>query len=92
MNTQKLDFLSNGSATTLYFPWRGGPGTFLVEATFGGGSVKLQVKGPNGTAIDVGTDTTLAANGGGNFDLPPCELRAAVTTATAVYAIAVSRQ
>jgi len=92
MNTQKLDFGQNVAATSGWLQWRGGKGTFLVEATFGGGTVKLQVKGPNGAAIDVGTDTTLTANGGGNFELPPCELRASVTTATAVYAIAVSDQ
>jgi len=63
-----------------------------VEANWGGGAVKLQVKGPNGTAIDVGPDTSLSANGGGNFELPPCELRANVATATAIYAIAVSHQ
>lgn len=90
MNTQKLDFLSNGSATSSALPWRGGKGTFLCKAT-GYGTVKLQVLGPDGsTWIDVGTDTTLTADGGGNFELPPCSLRVNVATATAVYAIAVS--
>lgn len=92
MNTQKLDFLSNGSATSGALQWRGGPGTFLVKAT-GFGTVKLQVLLPDGaTWFDVGSDTTLTADGGGNFDLPPCSLRANVATATAVYATAVSRQ
>jgi hypothetical protein len=92
MNTQALKFLNNENATSAWLPWRGGSGSFLVEASWGGGAVKLQVKGPNGTAIDVGPDTSLSANGGGNFELPPCELRASVAAATAIYAIAVSHQ
>ena len=92
MNTQALKFLTNANATSAWLPWRGGSGTFLVEATWGGGTVTLEMKGPNGTAIAVGTDTTKTANGGGNFELPPCELRAAVTTATDVHALAVSHQ
>jgi hypothetical protein len=92
MNTQKLQFLSNEAATSGALPWRGGPGTFLAKAT-GFGTVKLQVLLPDQTTwFDVGADTTLTADGGGNFDLPPCQLRANVATATAVYAVAVSRQ
>jgi len=68
--------------------WRGGIGLFSAEATWGGGTVKLQYKGPNGTAIDAGVDTTLTANGGGLFELPPGNIRASITTATAVYASA----
>ncbi len=78
------------AATTDYFAWGGGSGSFIVEATWGGGTVKLQMKGLNGTAIDVGTDTTLTANGGGNFELPPCELRVNIATATAVHALVAS--
>lgn len=50
--------------------------------------MKLQYKGPNGTAIDAGTDTTLTADGGGVFELPAGQIRASVATATAVYASA----
>jgi hypothetical protein len=78
--------LSNASATGNWFPWPGGRGDFRAEATFGGGSVTLQCKGPNGTAIAVSTATTLTANGRGTFELGPGEIRAAVATATAVYA------
>jgi hypothetical protein len=78
--------LSNASATGNWFPWPGGRGDFRAEATFGGGSVTLQCKGPNGTAIAVGSTTTLTANGRGTFELGPGEIRAAVATATAVYA------
>jgi hypothetical protein len=78
--------LSNASATGNWFPWPGGKGDFRVEATFGGGSVSLECKGPNGTAIAVGSTTTLTANGRGVFEAAAGEIRAAVATATAVYA------
>jgi hypothetical protein len=79
---------SNASATGAWVPWPGGRGEFRVEATFGGGTVKLQCKGPNGTAQDVGTDTTLTASGGGIFELGAGEIRCNIATATAVYAMA----
>lgn len=80
---------SNVSATGEWVRWPGGKGTFLVHATFGGGTVKLQVMGPDAsTAIDVGSNTTLTADGGGNFELPKCYIRCNIATATAVYAVA----
>lgn len=79
---------SNASATGNWFAWPGGRGEFRVEGTFGGGTVKLQCKGPNGTAQDVGTDTTLTASGGGIFELGAGEIRANIATATGVYAMA----
>ena len=85
----KVTLLSNASATGSWLQWPGGSGLFSVEATWGGGTVKLQYKAPNGTAVDAGPYTTLTANGGGIFDLPPGEIRANVATATAVYASAV---
>lgn len=78
---------SNASATGSWFPWPGGRGEFRVEGTFPG-TVKLQCKGPNGTAQDVGTDTTLTASGGGIFELGAGEIRCNIATATAVYAMA----
>jgi hypothetical protein len=80
--------INNGSATSAAYTWKGGEGTFMTKATWGGGTVKLQVLGPDGTTyIDVGSDTTLTADGGGNFSLPAGALiRANVATATAVYA------
>lgn len=80
---------SNASATGTAVLWPGGKGTFTAQATFGGGTVKLQVLGPDGTNyIDVGSDTTLTAAGGGNFELPRCYIRVNIATATAVYATA----
>ena len=78
--------LSNASATGGWVLWPCGKGDFRAEATFGGGSVSLECKGPNGTAIAVGSTTTLTANGRGTFEIGAGEIRAAVATATAVYA------
>jgi hypothetical protein len=82
-----ITLASNASATGSWYPWPGGRGEFRVEASFGGGTVKLQCKGPNGTAQDVGTYTTLTADGGGVFDLGAGEIRCSITTATGVYAM-----
>ena len=78
---------SNASATGAWFPWPGGRGEFRVEGSFPG-TVKLECKGPNGTAQDVGTETELTADGGGIFELGAGEIRANIDTATGVYAMA----
>lgn len=82
-----LVLASNASATGSWVFWPGGRGEFRVEGTFPG-TVKLQCKGPNGTAQDVGPDVTLTAAGGGIFELGAGEIRANIATATAVYAMA----
>ena len=71
--------------------WLGGRGWFVVESgTWGGGSVKLQYKSPNGTYIDIdATNLSLTANGVYGFEAPPGELKAVRTTATTVYAYAI---
>jgi hypothetical protein len=95
MNTQALKLIDNGNATSAAQTWHGGKGSFLVHAdTWNSATVKLQCLGPDRvTWIDVGTDTTLTADGGGNFELPPGQLRAAVSgTPTAVYAVAAGIQ
>ena len=80
--------VSNGSVTGSPQWWPGGAGEFTAEATWGGGTVKLQTQTQNGTWIDVGPDVILTANGGGGFYLPPSMIRASVATATVVYAYA----
>ena len=77
--------LSNASATSSPTVWPGGRGVFIVTATFGGGSVTLQYLGPDGTTYVTGA-TALTANGLVAFELPAGQIRALVTTATAVYA------
>ena len=80
---------SNASATGDWVYWPGGRGEFRIEGTFPG-TVKLECKGPNGTAQDVGTDVTLTADGGGIFELGAGEIRANIDTATGVYAMALA--
>ena len=69
--------------------WPGGAGMFSAEATFGGGTVKLQTLTINGTWIDVGPDVTLTAAGAGGFVLPPSYIRCNIATSTVVYAYAI---
>ena len=79
--------LSNGSATSGDFLWPGGRGAFVVNATFGIGSVTLQMLGPNGTTY-VNAAAALTADGMVAFELPQCRIRAFVASATAIYAVA----
>lgn len=71
--------LSNASATSGNVSWPGGLGVFTVTGTFSGATVKLQCIARDGTALDVGPDTTLTAGGMGAFTLPPCLIKATIT-------------
>lgn len=64
---------------------QGGHYAFMAEATFGGGTVKLQIKLPQGAYADV-TSISLSAAGMVAGFLPPGTYRAVATTATAAYA------
>lgn len=79
---------ANGTGNSNAQKWPGGQGVFMSEHS--GGTVSLEYNGPNpgtDTRIAVGTDTTLAASGGGVFYLPPGTLiRANGGAATAIYA------
>lgn len=77
----------NGTA----YAWKGGKGIFTAEATWGGGSVKLQYQTANGTWLDV-TNGSFTANGYLSFDLPPGMLRVVIATSTVVYAYAIGNQ
>jgi hypothetical protein len=59
---QRLDLLTNASATGSYFDVVGGRYIFAAEATWSGGTAQLQSKGPNGTAVSI-TGASLTANG-----------------------------
>lgn len=75
------------SVTAAGVIWQGGSGTFSAEATWAAGSVTLQVLSGNNTWIPVGLSTTFTANGIAGFTLPKgMQIRAAIVTATAVYA------
>lgn len=77
--------LDNASATGNPVRWNGGRGVFSAVGTFGGGSVTLQYLGPDG-ATWITAATALTAAGLVAFELPPGQIRAAVVTATGVYA------
>ena len=70
----------NGTAAN----WVGGRGIFIAEATWGGGSAKLQIQSPNGTWVDV-DGITLSANGTKQFVLPRGLIRTVIATASAAY-------
>ena len=86
MQTASVNLLSNASATSAGMQWPGGKGVFAAKATWGGGSVAFQYLLPDNTTWATPEDGTLSADGGFVFELPPCMIRAEVTTATAVYA------
>jgi len=78
---------SNISAATAAFTLRGGYYVATAVATWGGGSVDLQILGPDDstwlacpTAVHFTANAAIAAG-----DLPPGQYRFNVTTATAVY-------
>jgi hypothetical protein len=78
---------SNISATTAAFQLRGGKYGAASVATFGGGSVKLQTLGPDGsTWLSLSTATDFAAAGYAVIDLPAGQYRFTIATATAVFA------
>jgi hypothetical protein len=85
MRGYNLTLAANASADGAAVQWTGGHGFFTAEATFGGGTVKLQFKTLNGTWIDV-PGASLTAAGAKEFYAPAGELRASIATATGVYA------
>jgi beta-glucanase (GH16 family) len=83
-NAGQVVLAENASADGAEKRWPVGPGWFVAEATWGGGSATLQMKSPNGTWIPAAT--ALTANGAVRIDLPAGPVRVAIVTATAVYA------
>jgi hypothetical protein len=87
MNTECKTLVANASATGSAVVLKGGTYSFMATATFGGGSVKLQVLLPDGTTwVDVAGGSLTAAGATAGLALPPGSYRANITTATAVYA------
>lgn len=77
--------LTNASVTSSAFYLRGGKYGVVASATFGGGSITLQILAPDGTTY-VTALTAFTAAGYSTVDLPPCVCKIAIATATAVYA------
>jgi hypothetical protein len=83
---------SNVSATTAAFPLKGGRYVMNVTATFGGGTVKLEMLAGDGaswvTPMNIaGNANSFTAAGSQALDLPAGQYRVNVATATAVYAV-----
>jgi hypothetical protein len=83
-NRSDVDLLSAATATGAAKRWGGGQGVFTAWGSFtGGGSCKLQFSYDEVTWFDVDksgdTYVTLSAAGSGEFELPPCSIRAAIT-------------
>jgi hypothetical protein len=77
---------SNISATTAAFTLNGGYYMVAAVATFGGGSVELQMLGPDqSTWLSAPTALKLSAAGTIAGYLPPGQYRFTIATATAVY-------
>ena len=86
INNGRIDLCENaGAGNKAAKECKGGRYYLMAEATWGGGNIKLQFQTPNGTWIDV-PSSTLSANNGTAIELPQGQIRAVVTTATAVYA------
>lgn len=71
--------------------YEGGDGVLFVDATFGGGNVALQSLSPSGTWVPVQnyatvTPINITVAGTANFRAAAGQLRAVITTATAVNA------
>lgn len=82
----RLTLLSNASATGTAKEWPGGAGVFTVPVgTISGATVKLQYQSDDTTWTDVDksgdTYVTFTATGGagGQFFLPPCNIRASIS-------------
>ena len=85
MKSAGVTLLENASATGDMHRWPGGRGLFACVGTFGTEKVTLEFLGPDGsTWISVpdvgGTKIELSAAGSEIFELPPCVIRAAVSS------------
>lgn len=80
-----VTFFSNAAAGSSIKQWPGGKGMLIGKATWGGGSVKLQVMSGDGTNwVDV-PSSTLSADGALVVDLPLCAIKAVAATGSAFY-------
>jgi hypothetical protein len=81
-----VTLIQAGTATSAGQQWPGGRGQFVVVATtFDNEKVTLEFLGPDGSTwlpvIDsAGNEVELSQNGSALFELPPCTIRAAVST------------
>ena len=77
---EKVFTTASATATSTVYNFPGGVGQFMAAGTWDSATLKLQMSPDEGTTwFDVGTDTTLTADGIGNFDLGVCDIRANLT-------------
>lgn len=72
------------SASTGAFYLKGGRYGFAAVASWGGGSVELDILGPDGTTW-LATAVAFSADGYKTIDVPPGQYRITVDTATGIY-------
>lgn len=80
-NSLRVDLLSNASATGAARHWPGGKGTLFLRGTIGGATITLETElDPAGSGVyGPLSGVSLTAAGAVTFDLPPTNIRAAVT-------------
>ena len=88
MASKTINTTVTADGNTLVPDWNGHIGAFLAAGTFDGATVKLQQK-IGSTWVDLGSDTTLTADGGGQFITPQNELRVNTSSAGASTSITI---
>lgn len=76
---QKVELLTNASATGAAKTWPGGKGKFFAVGTFGGATLTLAVLGPDGATYVSVAGVSLTAAGTADFILPPGPIKAILT-------------
>jgi hypothetical protein len=77
LQLDKVFTTATANASSTAVNWAGGIGQFMASGTFDTCTVTLQMSPDDGTTwFDVGSDTTLTAEGIANFELGSCDLRA----------------
>lgn len=88
MAAKTINTTVTGSGNTLVPDWNGRLGAFLAAGTFDGATVKLQQQ-IGSTWVDLGSDTTLTSDGGGQFITPQTKLRVNTSSAGASTSITI---
>lgn len=79
-----IQLMANSTGTGAAATFPGGPASLVVNATFGGGNVQLQLQAADGNWVNAASAVTAA--GLVSLTLPAGNYRVVATTATAVYA------
>lgn len=79
----KIQLLAAATATGAWLHWPGGRGQcHAIASNWNGSTMSLQRRAlDESTALDIGADVIFTADDLGNFECPPCDLRAEVTVA-----------